>query len=183
VDVTVDQFTGRFAALADRFPSTPNLAAVLDSMRIEQIPAGTRLIKYDGESSKLYLVWEGRLSASIEDESGKILLGHIAPGEWIGEVTLIEPGPATASVDADEDSVLLSMSYEDFSNLRTNQPAAAGALMHALSLNLVDRLRAYGQRAAHEISSGQYAMEELAPQERTALITLISRLMGIRGAK
>jgi CRP-like cAMP-binding protein len=183
VDVTVDQFTGRFAALANRFPSTPNLAAVLSSMRIEQIPARTRLIEYDGACSKLYLVWEGQLSASIEDESGKILLGQIGPGEWIGEVTLIEPGPATASVDADEDTVLLTMSHKDFSDLRENQPPAAGALMHALSLNLVDRLRAYGKRAAHEISSGQYAMEELAPKERATLITLIARLMGIRGAK
>jgi CRP/FNR family cyclic AMP-dependent transcriptional regulator len=183
VEVTVDEFTSRFGALAKQFPSSSDLAVVLQSMSFDSVPAGTRLIEYDGPCSTLYLVWDGLLSASLNDGGGKIMLGQIGPGEWIGEVTLIEPGPASATVSCTEDSTLLSMSHETFNKLRNDSPAAAGALMHALSLNLVDRLRAYGKRAAHEIAEGEYALEELAPRERTAIITLIARLMGIKGAK
>jgi CRP/FNR family cyclic AMP-dependent transcriptional regulator len=183
VEVTVDEFAKRFSTLAKRFPSSSNLATILKSMSVDEVPAGTRLIEYEGPCSTLYLVWEGLLTASIEDMAGKILLGQIGPGEWIGEVTLIEPGPASASVICEEDSILLSMAHEAFSKLRSENPEAAGALMHALSLNLVDRLRAYGTRAAHEIAEGEYALEELAPEKRTAIINLIARLMGINGAK
>jgi CRP-like cAMP-binding protein len=181
VEITVDQFTKRFAALGKQFPSSSDLANVLQGMSVEHVAAGRRLIEYDGPCSTLYLVWEGRLAASIEDESGKIALGQIGPGEWIGEVTLIEPGPASASIYCIEESTLLSMSHTAFNKLRTEHPPAAGALMHVLSLNLADRLRRYGNRAAHEIADGEYVMEELAPEQRKNIITLIARLMGIKG--
>jgi len=182
MEITVDQFTRRFAALARQFPSSLDLASVLQSMHVEHVPAESQIIAYDGQCSTLYLVWEGKLSASIDDEAGNIALGEIGPGEWIGEVSLIEPGPATASIYSAEESTLLSMSHEGFNTLRAERPAAAGALMHALSLNLAERLRTYGSRAAHEISTGEYVMEEIPPNQRNAIITLIARLMGIQGA-
>ena len=183
MEITESEFNKRFRGLAKQFPSSSDLATILKSISIDSVPAGTRIIEYDGPCSRLYLVWDGLLTASIDDKSGKIVLGQIRPGEWIGEVTLIEPGPATASVTCTEDSVLLSMTHEAFNKLRNENPRAAGALMHALSLNLVDRLRAYGKRAAHEIAEGEYELEELAPARRIAIITLIARLLGIKGEK
>jgi len=182
MEITVDQFTSRFAALARQFPSSSDLASVLRSMRIEHIAAGSQIIEYDGQCSTLYLVWAGKLSASIDDDAGHIALGEIGPGEWIGEVSLIEPGPATASIYSKEESTLLSMSHKAFNSLRAEHPAAAGALMHALSLNLAERLRTYGSRAAHQISTGNYVMEEMPPDQRNAIVKLIARLMGIQGA-
>lgn len=182
-EITADKFARHFSALAKQFHSPEILNAILRSMSIDHVPAGTRLIEYDGPCSTLYLVWDGLLRASIEDEEGKITLGDIGPGEWIGEVTLIEPGPASASVSTIKDSTLLSMSHEAFSKLRAQQPDAAGTLMHALSLNLAERLRTYGNRAAQEIHAHEFTMKELAPETRANIVKILANLMGIRGVK
>ena len=182
-DITAEQFAKHFSALAKQFHSPDIIGQILQNMRIEEIPAGTRLIEYEGACSTLYLVWSGLLLASIEEQGVKITLGEVGPGEWIGEVTLIEPGPASASITCIEDSTLLSMSHEGFQKLRENYPAAAGALMHTLSLNLADRLRTYGNRAAEEIYDREYLMKDLPPEKRTSIITILARLMGIRGGK
>lgn len=182
-DINADTFARHFSALAKQFHSPEILKTILQSMEINHVPAGTRLIEYDGPCSTLYLVWDGLLSASIEDEEGKIKLGDIGPGEWIGEVTLIEPGPASASVSTVEESTLLSMSHEAFSKLRDQHPAAAGALMHTLSLNLAERLRTYGNRAAQEIHAHEFEMKELAPETRANIVKILANLMGIKGVK
>lgn len=182
-DINADTFARHFSSLAKQFHSPEILKTILQSMDIDHVPAGTRLIEYDGPCSTLYLVWDGLLSASIEDREGKITLGDIGPGEWIGEVTLIEPGPASASVSTVEDSTLLSMSHEAFSKLRDRHPAAAGALMHTLSLNLAERLRTYGNRAAQEIHAHEFKMKELAPETRANIVKILTNLMGIKGAK
>ena len=80
-------------------------------------------------------------------------------------------------------STLLSMSHEAFSKLRDQHPAAAGALMHTLSLNLAERLRTYGNRAAQEIHSHEFEMKELAPESRANIVKILANLMGIKGVK
>lgn len=181
MEIGVDQFAEHFKPLARQFHDTGDMEILLQSMSLDRVSAGTELIRYEGECSSVYLVWEGRLVASIEDESGKIVLGEIGPGDWTGEVTLIEPGPATASVTCIEDCVLLSMSHDKFRILREEHPATAGALMHAFALNLAERLRNYGNCAAHEVASNEYVLEPLHQEERESIITVIARLMGIRG--
>src|SRR3990172_847652 len=114
MDITTEQFRNRFKALAAHVASKNDLEALVQNCFLSLIPAGTRIIGYGGACSTLYLVWSGLLSASIEEGDIKLVLGDIQPGEWVGEVTLIEPGPATASVTCVEDSYLLALSHDMF---------------------------------------------------------------------
>jgi CRP/FNR family transcriptional regulator, cyclic AMP receptor protein len=187
MEITTVQFRKHFKSLAARFAATDDIEALLQNCTLSLVPAGTRIIDYGGACSTLYLVWSGLLSASIEDGDVKLMIGNIRPGEWVGEVTLIEPGPATASVTCVEDSYLLAISHDAFNVLRIGRPDAAGALLHALSLNIAERLRATSERVIEQIGNSEYRLQNMPPEEKATAIGLISKLLsmllGIRGDK
>lgn len=187
MDISTTQFKKRFKSLADRFAATGDIEIMLQNCSLSLLPAGTRIIDYGGTCSTLYLVWSGLLSASIEDGNAKLVLGDIRPGEWVGEITLIEPGPATASVTCVEDSQLLALSHDAFNVLRASRPSAAGALLHALSLNIAERLRTTSERVIEQIGSREYRLQDMPPEEKATAVRLITKLIsvlfGIRGDK
>lgn len=135
------------AQFATHFPAivaglTPvQLGALLDTMTGLVVSPGTQLIRYHGRSGQLYLVWSGRLRASLENGAQTLVLGDIGPGRWVGEVTVLDHGPATATVTAVEVSTLLALARDDFERLRAEHPAVAARLTQALARNLAQRLR------------------------------------------
>jgi len=179
MDITTEQFRYRFKALAARIASKNDLEALVKNCSLSLIPAGTRIISYGEACSTLYLVWNGLLSASIEDGDIKLVLGAIQPGEWVGEVMLIEAGPATASVTCVEDSYLLELSHEAFNKLRASHPAAAGALLHALCLNIAERLRATSERVFEQIGDKEYRLQDMTPEKKATAVGHITRLLGM----
>jgi CRP-like cAMP-binding protein len=179
MDITTTQFVRHFGVLARQFPSHGDLQAFLDHCTLSLYPAGKSLISYGGECSTLYLVWSGLLSASIEDGQTRLVLGDIRPGEWVGEVTLIEPGRATASVTCVEDSYLLAFSHKSFETLRASHPAAAGALLQGLCLSIAHRLRASSERIAEQIGDGEYRLLEIPSADKASVIGFITRLLSL----
>lgn len=122
------------------------------------------------------------MSVSIEHSDGKkVVLGHIGPGEWVGEITLIDPGPATASVTADSDSVVLALPHEAFAKLRASRPSAGGALLRSISLNLAERLRAHSGEVLQKISGTEDRLLPETAHEKRAAMGLLAKLMGVRG--
>lgn len=178
MDITTEQFQKQFKALAARL-ITADVDALLHSCSLTLVPAGTRIIEYGGPCSTLYLVWQGLLSATIEEGDVKLVLGDIGPGEWVGEVTLIEPGPATASVTCVEDCYLFALSHEAFNRLRASHPGAASLLLHALSLNLAERLRTTSERVIEQIGKSEYRLQDLSAEEKAAKVGVITRLLGM----
>ncbi len=182
MEITPGTFKQRFKSAAACFPGSQDLQAFLQDMEVTHVPAGTSLIEQKGECSTLYLVWEGSLAVSIEDSDGqKILLGHIGPGEWVGEVTLIDPGPSTATVMTDSDCVLLSLPHEAFAQMRARHPGAAGALLRMISLNLAERLREHSGEVLQKISDTTYRRLPEITREKRAAAGLLARLKGVRG--
>lgn len=179
MDITTGQFRNRFRALAAHVASTNDLEALVRNCSLSLAPAGTRIIDYGGACSTLYLVWSGRLSASIEDDGIRLVLGDVHPGEWIGEVTLIDPGPATASVTCVEDSYLLALSHDTFIALRASHPEAASALLHALCLNIAERLRATSESVFEQIGDREYRLQDMSPEKKATAIGHITRLLGL----
>lgn len=134
------QFATRFPAIAAGL-APAQLEVLLDGMTRLVVSPGTQLIRYHGRSAQLYLVWSGRLRASLESGAQTLVLGDIGPGRWVGEVTVLDHGPATATVTAVEVSTLLALARDDFERLREEQPAVAARLTQALARNLAQRLR------------------------------------------
>jgi signal transduction histidine kinase len=122
------------------------------------ITAGTVLIQQDHPSDCLYLVCSGLLSVVLESDSKRFNLGLIGRGQWVGDVSLIEPGPASATVSVLETATFMLMNYRDLNRLRSTNPRTASRLLNALSVELANRLRVSSNMA---ISIGQKPIIDL----------------------
>ena len=137
--VNVEDFRARFPVLAAN-ASAEELSALINVMELLRVPAGEFLVR-DGEPAHtLYFLWEGRMVAYIESENTSIELGHIAPGETIGEVAVLDPGPATATVKAELDCTVLGLSPDGLRILNQIHPMICNRLVRMLSQLLVERL-------------------------------------------
>jgi CRP-like cAMP-binding protein len=155
---TVTEFRARFPQLvADG--GLPDVAPLLRALVPVAVEPGAEIITYRARSDQLYLVWRGRLRVWIEAASTPSLargprlgpagdsgdrhltLGELGPGKWVGEATLLDHGPATATVTAIEPSQLLALSREAFDRLRAAHAPLAARLIQALSRDLAKRLR------------------------------------------
>jgi CRP-like cAMP-binding protein len=121
-----------FSALDD------DAAAALRASMVEQRLAKGEVLFSEGEpGERLFLI-----------ESGKIKLGHTAPdgresliavlgaGEMLGELSLFDPGPRTATAIAVTGSTVLSMGHEALLPWLVGRPDLAVALLAALARRL-----------------------------------------------
>src|SRR5881392_3667318 len=66
-------------------------------------------------TDSLYIVLSGRLKVMMSDAEGKeVILSILGPGEFFGEMGLIDDSPRSASVVAIEPCELLAIAKRDF---------------------------------------------------------------------
>ncbi len=112
----------------------------------------------------LFVVLEGVLEARLEAMGGSVL-STTGPGEVLGEVSWLEERPASATVVAIEDGVLLAIPRERINALITADSGFSARLYRSVGRCVARRLRARSHaRDDHDnrLSSGA-AVENLAP--------------------
>ncbi|MFY8129378.1 MAG: Crp/Fnr family transcriptional regulator, partial [Burkholderiaceae bacterium] len=89
-------------------------------------------------SHALFIVKSGSLKVYLNDEEGKeVVLSTLEPGEYFGELGLIDDAPRSASVAALENSDLLRVPRDAFQQLLEQYPDA----LHIVTRNLVGQVR------------------------------------------
>jgi hypothetical protein len=78
-------------------------------VRIE-VPAGDVLIREGDEGDRFYIIESGQMTASFEGS----VLRQMGPGDPFGEIALLRDVPRTATVTADEPSVVHALDRADF---------------------------------------------------------------------
>ena len=94
----------------------------------------------------MYLILEGELRASVTRHGKESILATLKAGDFFGEISLLDEGPRSADVFANERSTLLKISTTSFAKLRREAPALAEPFLHALSQILVGRMRMVNKR-------------------------------------
>ncbi len=108
-----------------------------DALKEESFPAETVLFREGDASDRAYAIWSGRLRVQHEMGSGApLVMRDCVPGDVVGEVSLLDNQPRSATVIVVEDSRLISLSRQDLQTLLTQKPEAAVALLQALSYRL-----------------------------------------------
>lgn len=109
------------------------LRAVARIADVLEVPAGTVLMKSGDPGDAFFLILDGRVRVEVSPRK-RIRMG---PGEFFGEMSLLDGGPRTATVAADTDVRVLVIARRDFSLLLTKVPDLGRHLL----VVLVKRLR------------------------------------------
>jgi CRP/FNR family transcriptional regulator, cyclic AMP receptor protein len=106
------------------------LAGVVDLVRLR--PDET-LFRAGEPGESLYLVRAGGVELSIQDNVGqKITLDTARPGDFFGEIALLDSGPRTATAVALEESELIELDRDDLLLLFRSKPDAALHMLAAM---------------------------------------------------
>jgi CRP/FNR family cyclic AMP-dependent transcriptional regulator len=127
---------GILAGLSDR--SLVNLASF---GQFHHYPAGTKIIAEGEAQNRFYIVVSGTLGVTARAAGKEVPLSTADAGECIGEVSLLEPGPASATVKVTKDAVLWSMDIGDLRNYLAEHAGGGGALLMGMASCLSRRLR------------------------------------------
>ena len=104
-----------------------------------QYPRNTIFMTEGDYSDSLYCILSGRVKVFLNDDEGKeIILNVQGPGEYFGELALLDSGPRSASVMALEKCRLSVISKADFEDFLAKHETAQKKIM----LGMVKRLRA-----------------------------------------
>ncbi len=88
----------------------------------------------EGEHGEaLYLIYSGRAAVVKGEMTTPTVLGQRGPGEIIGEMSILENQPRSASIVALEELRLLQISRDGFQQLLSSVPAMSAKLMESLS--------------------------------------------------
>jgi CRP/FNR family transcriptional regulator, cyclic AMP receptor protein len=103
------------------------------------VPAGKVLVSEGAAGHEFYLIIEGQ---AIVRRGGR-RVAMLGPGQYFGELSLLDRGPRTATVVADSEMTLLVLGQREFSALLEEVPIVA----HKLLETMARRLRECDSRA------------------------------------
>jgi CRP-like cAMP-binding protein len=117
--------------------SPAELARVVEVVRERAYPRNSVILFEDDPGDALFVVAEGQVKVVLIGEDGReVILSVLGPGEFFGEMALIDDEPRSAHVIAMEDSSLLVLRREDFQGILRQSPGIAVALLRELSRRL-----------------------------------------------
>jgi SulP family sulfate permease len=126
--------------------TSAELEAMEHHTRRETFPRGQIIFREGDPGSELFIVTKGRTSAYLNlINGGDIRLATFAPGTIFGELAILDTGPRSASVVADDDVICYVLSEQQFAALAKDAPAVAIKLLSGLGRELSRRLRRANQ--------------------------------------
>lgn len=116
------------------------LDRLISELEVVNLKSEEILFREGDVGEHLYIVVSGELEIVMGPETGDVLvLNTLHEGEYIGEMSLIQPGGLrTAGARARGDVVLLSMSRTQFKDLLQRHPELAKSMVSVLSQRLVN---------------------------------------------
>jgi CRP/FNR family cyclic AMP-dependent transcriptional regulator len=116
------------------------------------LPRSTTVMASGDPTDSLYIVLSGRLKVMMSDAEGKeVILSILGPGEFFGEMGLIDDAPRSASVVSIEACELLSIAKRDFKKCLAENFEMAQAVMRGLVKRLRDADRKIGSLALLDV--------------------------------
>jgi CRP/FNR family transcriptional regulator, cyclic AMP receptor protein len=113
------------------------LAAIAGAASMRSYQPHAVVVRQDEPSDGVYLITAGRLSVSVSGSDGRVTtIGHMGPGEIIGEISLLDGGARSATVVSETKSVLVAVDRSLFLPLVQAHPAIAMALVSVVSARL-----------------------------------------------
>jgi signal transduction histidine kinase len=158
-----------------------DLEQICGKSRQVRLAAGELLFEEGSMGQEAFVIQEGLIEIYKISGGQKVELAVRQPGEMIGEISLFESSPRTASGVALTDSVLITISTEQMDQLLRTNPNTARTMLHTVVLRLqstvaslrqnekMAQLGSFTAGIAHEINNPSAAVLRGAEQMKTAL--------------
>ncbi|MDZ4726529.1 MAG: cyclic nucleotide-binding domain-containing protein [Leptospira sp.] len=121
--------------------SAEHLKKYLDSVKVKHFPKDTKVFR-EGEDSNgvMYFVFSGKLMVTKTSGMGEeLILRQIGPGEFFGELALIQPSPRAANVIATADDTKVGMiTKEIFMAMGHESPGFLSLILNSVIRRLTE---------------------------------------------
>ncbi len=108
--------------------------------------AGQTVFQYNDPGDAMYVIRSGEVEVYCKNDTGeRILLEVATPGDFFGELSLLDKGPRSASVIATSDTETLRLDRADLESFLQTHPKAAMDLLAAMAR----RMRVSAERLRH----------------------------------
>jgi diguanylate cyclase (GGDEF)-like protein len=136
----------------------------LESAEVREVADGEVLLVQGGENSLVFFVLAGHFKVWL-GEATKYLVTHLPAGECIGELSIIDDRPVSATVTAGEPSRLLVFDQATLWRIMNAAPVVALNLLHILS----NRVRGGNQLLEEAIKAQHKFAQSAVSDELTGL--------------
>jgi len=129
---------------------TQDLKAIVKVSKQQKFQSGETIVKKGDEGTGFYLVLDG----AVEIRSDGKILSKLGPGQFFGEMSVVDTQPRSADVVAVEPSRVLFLSSWSFKSLISERPRIAVKMLQEFVRRLrnTDRALSESEKATHLIS-------------------------------
>ncbi|QDP23580.1 Crp/Fnr family transcriptional regulator [Bradyrhizobium cosmicum] len=151
-----------FGGLSD--PSLDLLMSMLVECRFE---AGATVVAEDEPGRSMFIVKSGRLAVSKRADAGSVPISVLEPGDFFGEMTLIEMQNRSATVVAESPTVLYELTAQKLYAYYKADIHAYVIVLQNINRELCRRLRRADDRfAGHQVGKDEAPADEWAVTPR-----------------
>ncbi len=132
MDESIVRSAPLFAELNDQ-----SYLAVRERMQESTYRRGEEIFREGTPGDRLYVVGAGKVKLGHTAPDGREhLLAIIGPGEILGEVSLYDPGPRTATATALAKTVVVELQHTDLLRVLDARPEISQHLLRSLAIRL-----------------------------------------------
>ena len=93
------------------------------------VPAGHILMREGGSASEFFVILDG----AVRIDRGGTTLRTLGPGDFLGEIALVDDRPRTATATTESPARLLVVGHREFHSLMDQYPSVRGCVLRALA--------------------------------------------------
>lgn len=110
---------------------------------------GEVFIRQGQNQDTLYLLLSGQLEAERASDVSRVKLGRIRPGEAIGEMAVLDPVRASATIRAVVPGKAWSIHRPRFNQFLREHPAAGVKILRNIAIQMARRMRHASEQLIH----------------------------------
>jgi len=113
------------------------LAQLASTVTKQRVKRGELIVEQGKKSNTLFIILSGRARVIMTDRRAKeVILASLAPGDYIGEISLIDGKSHSASVVAEVQTDLLVLGQAEFNQCLAENHATANSVIKVLASRL-----------------------------------------------
>ena len=128
--------------------SDEEIDAFAHNLSLRSFPEQTCLFREGDIGDYLFFVVEGHVEVRIQSRKSSMVIARFGPGSTIGEMSLLDDHPRSATIITSEPSDLLLLSRQRLDSISSQSPHTGLKFLRGLTRTLSNRLRKANGRFA-----------------------------------